>query len=628
MAGPVRNAELVANFNNAAWMAQLQLYRMMATASNEDDAEKIKSLSADTTKALGYLDGQFKVLEGLTFNNTRADKDLADLKGSVVDYLKRAASIIDMAESDAGTAMMLMMNAARSFSLIQSTTDDLADSSKDLRDFEIARNELAVDREIMLLATITLIGIVIGCVVSFLIGRGIAKPLTDITNAIKRMAAGNFGTALSGPVAVGADTARPLAQSQCDGEIAIRRKDEVGLLADSFRAMQGQLQEITAQTRVLTDATDEGRLSVRADATGFEGGWRRMIEGLNGLADAYAAPIRMTADYVDRIAKGDIPPKIAETYRGDFNVTKDNLNRCIDAVRRLIDDAQGLVKSAVEGRLNDRADATRHEGEYARIVGGVNRVVDVLVGHLDDMPAPAMVIAPDFTIRYMNDTGSRLLGRPKQALVGSKCYDQFKTSDCHTDKCACARAMRSGSSATSETDAHPNGQRLDIAYTGVPMRDEGGAVIGAFEFVTDLTEIKQAARSTEQAAVLAHKRGAFQAKEIEKLVVSLDKVAKGDLAVALSVEAADEDTAEVAGNFERINAAVQHTVDALQVLIADVDTLAQGGGGRRCSGSGRRGRVTAASTGASSRGSTPPWMPSSPRSTRRQRYWSAWPTTT
>ena len=64
MAGPVRDAEVVANFNNAAWKGQVQLYRLMATASNEDDAEKIKADSADTTEALDYFAAQFKVLEG------------------------------------------------------------------------------------------------------------------------------------------------------------------------------------------------------------------------------------------------------------------------------------------------------------------------------------------------------------------------------------------------------------------------------------------------------------------------------------------------------------------------------------------------------------------------------------
>jgi methyl-accepting chemotaxis protein len=386
-----------------------------------------------------------------------------------------------------------------------------------------------------------------------------------------------LGGTIAKPVRAIARAASDLAHGELDRPIAHHSLDETGQLADAFRAMQGQLQQIAVQTRVLIDATDQGQLGVRADASGFEGGWQRMIEGLNRLADAYAAPIRMTADYVERIAKGDIPPQITEDYRGDFNAIKNNLNHCIATVRRLVDDTRGLAKAAVEGRLSERADATQHEGDFARIVRGINRVVDVLVGHLDALPVPALVIDPDFNIRYMNDAGSRLLGRSKQDLVGAKCYDQFKMADCQTAKCACARAMRNASSVTAETDAHPNGQRLDISYTGMPIRDEDGQLIGAFEVITDLTEIKQAVRVTERAAALNRKQGEFRVKELEKLLVNLDKVAKGDLAVVLSVEAADEDTAEVAENFKCINAAVQNTVAALQALIADVDMLAQAG---------------------------------------------------
>jgi hypothetical protein len=42
-------------------------------------------------------------------------------------------------------------------------------------------------------------------------------------------------------------------------------------------------------------------------------------------------------------------------------------------------------------------------------------------------------------------------------------------------------------------------------------------------------------------------------------------------------EAADADTADEAGHFERINGAVQGTVDALQTLITDVNRLAAAG---------------------------------------------------
>ena len=192
MAGPVRNAEVVADFNNAAWRAEVKLYRLMAIAANEDDAQKVKAVSADATKALDDLAAQSIVLKDLAFNNAQTDKEIADLTGAVTSYLKHAASVIDMAEADVGTAMMLMMKAANDFSLIQSTTDALAISSKQLRAVEIARNDLAVGWEIRLIVIITLISIVIGGVVSFLIGRGIAKPITDIATAIKRLADGGF----------------------------------------------------------------------------------------------------------------------------------------------------------------------------------------------------------------------------------------------------------------------------------------------------------------------------------------------------------------------------------------------------------------------------------------------------
>ena len=301
-----------------------------------------------------------------------------------------------------------------------------------------------------------------------------------------------LGGTIASPIRAIALAASDLANGKLDRSIDHRSSDETGQLADSFREMQGQLRRIAAQTSALVDATNEGELSVRADAAGFEGGWRRMIEGLNHLADAYVAPIRITANYVDRIAKGDIPPKIAETYRGDFNAIKNNLNRCIDAVKRLIDDAQGLVTASVEGRLDHRADETRHEGDFARIIGGVNKAVGALVGHLDAMPAAAMLIDTDFNIRYLNNSGcTRMLGRNKGDLIGSKCYDYMKTADCRTEKCAAMRAMRSGGSATGETQAHPLGETHEISYTGVALHDAQGAVVGALEVISDQTQIKQ-----------------------------------------------------------------------------------------------------------------------------------------
>ncbi|MBK8385446.1 MAG: hypothetical protein IPL11_07170 [Candidatus Accumulibacter sp.] len=62
----------------------------------------------------------------------------------------------------------------------------------------------------------------------------------------------------------------------------------------------------------------------------------------------------MAANYVDRISKGDIPAKITDTYNGDFNTIKNNLNTCIEAVNKLVADANMLSAAAVAGKLETR----------------------------------------------------------------------------------------------------------------------------------------------------------------------------------------------------------------------------------------------------------------------------------
>ncbi|WP_054773412.1 hypothetical protein [Methylogaea oryzae] len=63
------------------------------------------------------------------------------------------------------------------------------------------------------------------------------------------------------------------------------------------------------------------------------------MEGVNQTLDAVIGPLNVAADYVDRIAKGAIPPKITDTYNGDFNTIKNNLNLAIDNVNALVADA-------------------------------------------------------------------------------------------------------------------------------------------------------------------------------------------------------------------------------------------------------------------------------------------------
>ncbi|MGC9952322.1 MAG: hypothetical protein ABSF64_38765, partial [Bryobacteraceae bacterium] len=110
---------------------------------------------------------------------------------------------------------------------------------------------------------------------------------------------------------------------------------------DEHEAQQKDL----LQEEILRVATalQQGRLAERARADLFEGSDRAVVESLNGMLDSVIKPLNVSAEYMDRISKGDIPPKITDTYQGDFNEIKNNLNVCIDALARLVGDGVALT---------------------------------------------------------------------------------------------------------------------------------------------------------------------------------------------------------------------------------------------------------------------------------------------
>lgn len=60
-----------------------------------------------------------------------------------------------------------------------------------------------------------------------------------------------------------------------------------------------------------------------------------------------------------------------------------SLGQVKDAINNLIVDADVLSKAAVQGQLDVRADASRHQGDYRAVVEGVNHTLDAVIGPLN-----------------------------------------------------------------------------------------------------------------------------------------------------------------------------------------------------------------------------------------------------
>ncbi len=268
---------------------------------------------------------------------------------------------------------------------------------------------------------------VVGLIVGWYLIRSITKPLNQAVTAIDNIARGNV-----------------------DVNLETKSKDETGIMLNALSTMVGNLKSLVKEMNTMTDFALNGKLDARGKANQFEGEYRKIVEGFNSTLDAVIGPLNVAAEYIDRISKGDIPPRIVDEYRGDFNEIKNNLNVLIDAtqnianvlvqvskgnfdlsikersssdiliqsvnttinsVRQLAMDVKYLAENAMIGNLNVEVDENKYEGEYKNIITGVNNTLMSVVNIINSMSASLMIGDKDGIINFVNKSNLELFNK-------------------------------------------------------------------------------------------------------------------------------------------------------------------------------------------------------------------------
>ncbi|MBK9518214.1 MAG: HAMP domain-containing protein [Anaeromyxobacter sp.] len=193
--------------------------------------------------------------------------------------------------------------------------------------------------------------------------------------------------AVMGPLGVAARTVDAIARGQIPAPITEAYRGDFEVIKQNLNTCIAAIRALVSDVDGLAQAGVEGRLSTRADAARHQGDFRKVVEGMNRTLDAVVGPLGAAARAVDAIARGEIPAPITEAYRGDFDAIKRNLNTCFAAVTAVVADIDGLVKAAVAGRLTTRAEASRHQGDFRRIVEGVNQTLEAVLAPVTEAAA-------------------------------------------------------------------------------------------------------------------------------------------------------------------------------------------------------------------------------------------------
>jgi methyl-accepting chemotaxis protein len=339
VSGPVRQSELINELDTVAWTAHARLYRLAAIAANETDEKKVKALAKEASAASGKISEALKAVEDT--QGEPKSSGLEKLRAAVTGYLKQSKNAIEMADGDAGSALMFIKGAERSFAEIEKLTDELIASSSESKDREIARAGMKLDQQRLTLMAALLVVAFAGIVVSFLIGRNISRPVVAMSKAMRELAVGNFDVQLPGldrrdevgqmahaiedfKVQAIAKAERETAErEQKNRELAATRRTELYNLAESFEAAVGNIIEnvsaasnelensaviltrSSAATQqlstVVAAASEETSANVQSVASATE----EMASSINEIGRQVADSNRIATEAVDQAGKTD-----------------------------------------------------------------------------------------------------------------------------------------------------------------------------------------------------------------------------------------------------------------------------------------------------------------------------------
>lgn len=313
---------------------------------------------------------------------------------------------------------------------------------------------------------------------------------------------------------------------------------DFNLVQTSLQHCASAIHQLIADVHHLASDAQQGQLNTRVDIEAHAGDFRKIIQGINQTLDAVVSPLHVAADCVKRIAAGDIPAPIHNQYHGDFKVLINNLNTCILAVNRLVEDTRQIAGEAQQGQLYSFVDVTSHAGDFREALQGSQDILQRMVApiHTVKIAAETIHVAAAEIEKGNNDLSRRT---ETQAYALQETSASLETLTSNIKQTAEHAQQASLQASQANQMAVQGGEAFSALATTMQGINHTSAqieqitsVIDSIAFQTNILALNaavEAARAGEEGrgfAVVAGevrnlaKRSAASAKEIKELIAA------------------------------------------------------------------------------------------------------------
>jgi methyl-accepting chemotaxis protein len=302
--------------------------------------------------------------------NEQDQKNFDSMKQNFSDYIVSVTQIVDNMKANDKDAVMAALTPVAALALkVNTDLETMKTYNKEQGKVKMEANSSLGNTSMIVMIVVAAAIACLAVLVAVFVTRGITRPVSKMVKAADKLAAGDTDITLD-----------------------VNTKDEVGMLAKAFGNVVGSISKLITDTKTLSTAAVEGKLSTRADASKHEGDYRKIVEGVNETLDAVIRPINEAVSVMGEMRKGNLNINVTGEYQGEHAIIKDALNDTINTIRGYIEEISGVLGSMAEGDLTESINS-EYRGDFVALKDSINSIAQSLSRVMSDINVAAEQVA-------------------------------------------------------------------------------------------------------------------------------------------------------------------------------------------------------------------------------------------
>ncbi len=245
-----------------------------------------------------------------------------------------------------------------------------------------------------LLIMIGIIALALGGAAALLLTRSIKKPLSSLVAATDRLAqgdvdvaidvdsndelgmlAGSFRSMVEG-IKFSAVALEKVAAGDLNVEIQVRSEKDV--LGKNLLAVATTLKDLISNIDTLHREQKAGNNEHFIPEEHFSGAYEQLARGVNQTIKLHVGIALKILGILASYAEGDFSP-VLEKLPGKQAIANEKMDLLRENLLKVIGEIKTLVEAIQEGKLEMRGNAALFEGDWAKLIGGIDDLVEAFV---------------------------------------------------------------------------------------------------------------------------------------------------------------------------------------------------------------------------------------------------------